>query len=241
MLRALIYMIFLFKNNLLGDACASCCVHKETSCRTSLQMNLVQELAHAQEVYQKPALQDNVFKKLQADSLKKMEKLQNDPAFQEIVTELQSGNPLNTEVNSLSKTEGNLFDTSLYIFVSFSLGEKALLNFASDAKRFGATLVLRGFRDGSYAKTVQALQKIIRKAGQGVIIDPELYSLFTITAVPTFILAKPFTLNPTERTQTPIYDKLQGHVSARYALEIFAKEGDLKDVAQALLKRGAIK
>lgn len=152
-----------------------------------------------------------------------------------MVTELQR-NPLNTAVNPIPKVQG-----SLYIFVSFSLGEKALLNLAQDAKQFGATLVLRGFKGGSYAKTVQALDKVILKTGQGVIIDPELYSLFNITAVPTFILTKPFQLRPEIRSQTPIHDKLQGHVSTRYALEAFAKEGDIKDKAQALLKRGAIK
>lgn len=175
---------------------------------------------------------------LRQESLEKIEFLQKDAAFQEIVKVLEnhSLNAQNTAVNSVPETESNL-----YIFVSFSLGEKALLNLAHDAKQFGATLVLRGFKGGSYAKTVQSLNKIVLKTGQGVIVDPELYSLFDITAVPTFILSKPFTLAPLERTQTPTHDKLQGHVSARYALEMFSKEGDLKDEAQALLKRGAIK
>lgn len=256
--RGLIFNVILLKALFLAELNASCPVNKETVCRispeTSLEMNLqtslVQELARSEKVYQKGALQDSVFKELQADSLREVEKLQNDPAFQEIMTELQS-DPLNTTVNLTLEAESNLreaslFDAnlheaSLYIFVSFSLGEKALLKLAQDAKQFGATLVLRGFKDGSYATTVQALTKIILKTGQGVIVDPELYALFNITAVPTFILAKPFTLNPTERTQTPIHDKLQGHVSTHYALELFSKQGDLKDEAQSLLKMGAAK
>ncbi len=148
---------------------------------------------------------------------------------------------------SLSETslpEASLSETSLYIFVSFSLSEKALLNLAQDAKRFGATLVLRGFRESSYTKTAQSLQKIITKTGLGVLIDPELYSLFHITAVPTYILAKPFSLQSQERTQTPIkwaplHDKLQGHVSVQYVLESFAKEGDLQQEARVFLHQGA--
>jgi conjugal transfer pilus assembly protein TrbC len=131
--------------------------------------------------------------------------------------------------------------SSFYIFVSFSLGEKALLNLAQEAKQYGAILVLRGFKDGSYTKTAKALQNIIVKTGQGVVIDPELYSLFQITAVPTFVLTKPFSLQPQERIQTPIHDKLQGHVSVRYALETFAKEGDLGNEAQSLLKNIPLK
>jgi type-F conjugative transfer system pilin assembly protein TrbC len=118
------------------------------------------------------------------------------------------------------------------------MGEKALLNLAHEAKRFNATLVLRGFKDGSYVKTAQALQNIITKTGQGAIVDPELFTLFNVTAVPTYVLAKPFTIIAAERTQTPIHDKLQGHVSLNYVLEQFAKEGDFKDEARTLLNRG---
>lgn len=155
-------------------------------------------------------------------------------------------------------SEGMLRPGNFYIFVSLSLGEKALLNLAIDAKRYGATLVLRGFKAGSHVKTVQALQKIIEKTGQGVIIDPELFTLFAIQAIPTFVLSKPFHLNASEHIQTmspdrvegrlsgvrpggPLHDRIQGHVSPQYALETFAKEGDLKDEAKSLLLTGEAK
>ncbi len=129
-------------------------------------------------------------------------------------------------------------ENTLYIFVSFSLGEKALLNLAKEAKVYNAILVLRGFVEGSYAKTAKALQKIIQQTGQGFLIDPELFPLFSIQAVPTFILSKPFRLNAQERVQTPLHDRLQGHVSISYILESFAKEGDLYEEAQLLLRKG---
>lgn len=185
--------------------------------------------------YQNVLQQDSFLEHLQKESLQKIEVLQQDSEFQIILGELQNSasNSSNTSNNAHKEAKAEL-----YIFISFSMGEKALLNLAYDAKQFGATLVLRGFHEGSYVKTAQALQKIITKTGQGVIIDPELYSLFDIKAVPTYVLVKPFTIIAVERTQTPIHDKLQGHVSIQYALETFAKEGDLKEEAQALLKRG---
>jgi type-F conjugative transfer system pilin assembly protein TrbC len=170
----------------------------------------------------------------QEDSLQRVEALKESQEFQEMMAELQK--PIAKEPNQ-KRQEARIHETRLYVFVSFSMGEKALLNLAREGKLFGATLVLRGFVEGSYLKTAKAAQKIIIETGQGVLIDPELYTLFDITAVPTFVLARSFQPYAQERIQTPIHDKLQGHVSVRYALEQFAKEGDLKQEAQILLNK----
>lgn len=170
---------------------------------------------------------------LTEDALGKVETIKNDKDFQSFLTEtlqqkeaVLKDSEFQNFVNQVPlQTIPQNKSGDLYIFLSFSMGEKALLNLAIDAKRYGATLVLRGFIDGSYAKTAKALQKIIIKTGQGFIIDPELFTLFAVNAVPTFILAKPFQVSITDRTQTPIHDRLQGHVSIRYALEVLAKEG----------------
>lgn len=243
---------------LATDMHAACPAHgriqEQKSCRTSSSV----DRARRHEFYQSSDLSHNFLTNLQQESLKEAQELQKEPKFQDIVAELQN-NPSqsqNTAVNSVRETQGSSNDVKLNgpglcIFVSFSMGEKALLNIAHEAKRFGATLVLKGFKEGSYRKTAQALQEIIIKTGEGFIIDPELYTLFNITAVPTFVLAKTFQLPSGERIQTPIkwapikwapiHDKVQGHGSAQYALEVFAKEGDLKDEAQALLKSGSVK
>lgn len=209
------------------------CVAAPTSqCRTSSG-----ELARKNDFYQNSATYDSFFTMLQQESLQKVEELQKDPAFQETVKILQNNSSQSqyTAVNSIPGAQDHFNEPNLYIFVSFSMGKNALLNLAHEAKQFGATLVLRGFHGGSYAKTAQSLQNMITKTGQGVIIDPALYSLFNITAVPTFVLANSFPFQSQERIQTPIHDKLQGHVSVHYALETFAKDGDLKDEARGLL------
>jgi len=168
--------------------------------------------------------------KLKEESLEKVSALLTTQEFQTVIEELRKPQVSSRTSSSVPSAES----ANLFIFVSFSLGEKALLNLAQEAKRYGATLVLRGFKDGSYRKTVHALQKII-KSGLGFIIDPELYTLFSIQTVPTFILSKPFSLNAEMRNFTPLHDRLQGHVSAQYALEVFAKDGDLKEEALSLL------
>lgn len=227
--------------------------------------------------------QDSAIQKLQEDSQNKIDTLLKDKKFQDIVSTLEakascsatnlSFGTSSKDANSFSKncqmenglekvpnlaSEDSFKPKNFYIFVSFSLGEKALLNLAMDAKKWGATLFLRGFKAGSHVKTVQALQKIIEKTGQGVIIDPELFTLFAIQAVPTFVLSKPFHLSASGRMQTmppdrvggrlsgvrpggPLHDQIQGHVSAQYVLETFSKEGDLKDEAESLLLAGEAK
>jgi conjugal transfer pilus assembly protein TrbC len=184
---------------------------------------------------------------LQTESNQKLESLKKTHEFQEIIAELQNNGDAiqSSSLESGSHLEQSLFGPSLskaplYIFVSFSMGEKALLNLAYDAKRYGAILVLRGFLDGSYRKTALELQKVITTTGQGVLVDPELYTLFDISAVPTFVLAKLFPIQSQDRTQTPIYDMLQGHVSVQYTLKTFEKEGDLKQEAHLLLERSTM-
>ncbi|MBP6951898.1 MAG: type-F conjugative transfer system pilin assembly protein TrbC [Alphaproteobacteria bacterium] len=173
------------------------------------------------------------------NSFQQREIILEDRGFQESVADLQVQDPLQAshfKHNSNVKVQSG----SLYIFVSFSLGEKALLNLAHKAKIYGATLVLRGFKDGSYLKTAQALQHIIQETGQGFMIDPELFSLFTVTVVPTYVLSKPFPFKAPDRTQASPHDRLQGHVSVSYALSVFAKEGSLKEDASSLLENASL-
>lgn len=169
---------------------------------------------------------------LQEESSKKVGSLLDNPEFLEFVAKLQEKLP-EVQRSKTPQQKGELL-----IFVSFSLGEKALLNLAVEAKKYGGTLVLRGFKDANYKKTAQALHKIITKTGQGFIVDPEPYNLFHINSVPTYILTTPFQMNASTRTSTPFHDRIYGDMSLHHALERIAKDGDLREVAQALLERG---
>lgn len=238
MLRFVILSLFISMLNVYAD-----CSHS-TTCPALLQEDFIKDALKTIEVMK----QDKDFQSFLTHSLEQKDVVLKSSAFQEAVGDFQKSSSQDFQTG---KTSDRLYTTShLYIFVSFSMGEKALLNLAQEAKPYGATLVLRGFVEGSYAKTVQALQNIISKlalgrqtrgTGQGFIIDPELFSLFGITAVPTYVLAKPFQLLAQMRTQTPLHDRLMGHVSTAYALESFAQSGDLCEGAQDLLKKGGLK
>ncbi len=224
---------FIF-NNLIARAD---CSHS-TTCPAPLQEDFLHNSLKTVETMQK----DKDFQSFLAEALQKKEAVLKDTEFQDFVADLQAHAQTSLQTPQFQQgTRDKVNPGNLYIFVSFSLGDKALMNLAQEAKPYGATLVLRGFVDGSYAKTVQSLQNIIIKTGQGFIIDPELFSLFAVTAVPTYVLAKPFQLSAQMRTQSPLHDRLQGHVSVSYALETFAQSGDLRDEAQALLEKRRIK
>lgn len=228
MLHPLIFPLFLFLFNTL-EAKATCL--QNNTCSLQLQENFIQNSPQVIESMQ----QDKEFQTFLTKSLQQRDAILENREFQDVAATLRASTlpvqkPLQSSPNKSNHGE-------LTLFVSFSLGEKALLNLAHEAKLYGATLVLRGFKDNSYAQTVKALKKIIQETDQGFIIDPELFSLFSVTAVPTYVLSKPFQLQvqTQERTFTPLHDRLQGHVSLHYALEVFAKEGDLQNEAQSLL------
>lgn len=233
MLCALVFLILLFSFSKLEVSNT-----QANSCPAQLQESFIQDSLKVAEKIK----QDKEFQSFLSHSSQQKGTVLKDPAFQDFVTGLHTQAALQAsqyqqkaddEQDHKISTANN--PGNLYIFVSFSLGEKALLNLAQEAKAYGATLVLRGFKDGSYAQTVKSLQKIVLKTGQGVLIDSELFSLFSVTAVPTYVLAKPFQLQAQERIQTPLHDRLQGHVSISYVLEVFAKEGSLQEEAHSLL------
>ena len=265
MLHTLIFSLFILSRSLVSEAMSSgVFVEKQGFQATEAHQQeeaLPQQPFCSTNSCKVIPLDEKGIQILQEDSLKKVNELQDnkeiqafqqtlfrnkglvleDKEFQEFVTELHEKlpNSLSTCQNAEKPTfvdPSNSPEGNFYIFVSFSLGEKALMNLAHEAQHYGATLVLRGFRDGSYAKTVQALQKIILKTNQGFTVDPELFTLFSISSVPTFVLTRSFPLNVFERTSTPLHDRMQGHVSIHYALETFSKEGDLRAEAQAFLE-----
>lgn len=242
MLHPLIFPLFLFSFNALEEK-AICSQSK--SCFASLQESSLLENSTIDSSLKivETVQKDKDFQSFLSESSKQRNAVLENKEFLDVVGALKAST-LPTEKLLQSSPTGitKSIPAELTLFVSFSLGEKALLNLAHEAKIYGATLVLRGFKDGSYAKTVHALQKIIQKTGQGFIIDPELFSLFSVIAVPTYVLSKPFQLQALEsktqeRTFTPIHDRLQGHVSLQYALETFAKEGDLQNEAHSLLEK----
>ncbi|WP_434778547.1 type-F conjugative transfer system pilin assembly protein TrbC [Neisseria sp. Ec49-e6-T10] len=115
-------------------------------------------------------------------------------------------------------------ETDLLVFVSFSMPEASLMRIASEAKKTGAILVLRGFKNGSMKETVAASQNI-NGLGAQVMIHPELFTQFNVVDVPTFALAKTSDelsgcANDEQATCTEHY-VIKGDVSLHAVLEKF--------------------
>jgi len=101
------------------------------------------------------------------------------------------------------------YDSSFYIFVSFSMPKETLKSLAIEAKRHNAFLVIRGLIENSFAKTATFLKEL----GEGVTLDPTLFKEYNIQVAPTFV-----------RKHGEEYLKITGNVSLAYALSKL-KEG----------------
>ena len=130
---------------------------------------------------------------------------------------------------SSPKTEtGAHAERHLLVFVSFSLPEATLINTLAEAKRLGATAVLRGLKGGSLKKTLQAAYRLSQKTGAGLAIDPVAFERFNIEQVPAWVV---FNENHS--------GVVLGAVSADYALSVIAQhaEKDVRTLAQTALKQ----
>lgn len=96
-------------------------------------------------------------------------------------------------------------DSSLYVFVSFSMPLHAIKELALQAEKHQARLIVRGLVDNSFKKTVQKISEF----KSGLEINPTLFKEFNVKNVPTFVLL--------EKGQEK--NRLSGNVSLTYAAE----------------------
>jgi type-F conjugative transfer system pilin assembly protein TrbC len=108
------------------------------------------------------------------------------------------------------KTQQEFSDSSLYIFVSFSMPKETLKALAVEAKRHNAVLVIRGLTHNSFLKTAIFLKEL----GESVVLNPLLFRDYNVVVVPTFI----------EEHQAG-YRKISGNITLAYAIQKF-KEGN---------------
>jgi conjugal transfer pilus assembly protein TrbC len=116
---------------------------------------------------------------------------------------------------------------ALLVFVSFSMPEPTLNRLVDQATQAGATLVLRGFVDGSLQKTVLQAQRLIGQRKVGFQIDPQAFDRFSVSSTPTFVLLKDgISAEPCAAgTCYPsnAFVSASGDVSLDYALEHFKR------------------
>lgn len=113
--------------------------------------------------------------------------------------------------NSYSQDQYNY-----YVFISSNIPKQSLIQILEQSKKINAEVVLRGFINDSHKVTTEILQDLINMTQYGVIVDPELFTKYQITKVPTFVIAK-----------GDKYDKLAGNISWQEAIDIITRKGEV--------------
>ena len=116
---------------------------------------------------------------------------------------------INQKANSNSK---------IYIFISFSMPDAALKNYAAEAEQLGAILVMRGLKNNSFFETKAKADELAIMFN----IDPNLFEKYQITSVPAIIVD-----NHQDQNKEQI-KKLTGHIALSDALQIM-KEATKED------------
>ncbi len=110
--------------------------------------------------------------------------------------------------NSSTSFKKELPQADYYVFVSFSMNDKDLIEITKEAKNRNGLVVLRGFENNDLKQTYAHIYKIVKKSDNGFIIDPDLFKRFEVNQVPTFVSCE----------QTEICNKLGGNVKTGFAL-----------------------
>lgn len=145
--------------------------------------------------------------------------------------------PAKTASSSLRDTLHEIQDTNLFsqdtkanshilIFVSFSVGETVLMQYAQEAKKAGASLVFRGLIGDSLKTMALRLQTLVQKTQVNFLIDPTLFKSYGIEKVPAVVVS-----------DTQRFDVTYGQTTLDYALEKISKEGEAANFAAEALKR----
>ena len=128
------------------------------------------------------------------------------------------------------------------VFTSLSVPAASWRQWAREAARTGAPLVLRGVGEGGLPGTAKRIGERLGGAEAGVVIDPRLFRLFGVTRVPAIVVVPgdvpPCSSRGCADDPAPPHDRVTGNIGLAAALEAVAEEGDPgREVAQGLLER----
>ena len=130
----------------------------------------------------------------------------------------------------------------IIVFTSLSVPAPSWKQWASEAARIGAPLVLRGVGEGGMRATVKRIGERIGAHKVGVAIDPRLFRLFGIERVPAVVVAPggvpPCRSRGCSDDAAPPHDAIAGNTGLAAALEAIAAEGGPgRDLARRTLAR----
>ena len=140
------------------------------------------------------------------------------------------------------RAAGRAGTAEILIFTSLSVPAASWRQWAREAARTDAPLVLRGVAEEGMRATVRRIGERLGGAEAGVAIDPRLFRLFGVERVPAVVVVPggvpPCRSRGCADDPVPPHDLVTGNVGLVAALEAVAAEGDAgRAVAKANLER----
>ena len=128
-----------------------------------------------------------------------------------------------SQADAMTQAQGLATGPGLLVFVSLSMPRPTLQRLVGQAARAKASIVLRGFANGSLRDTVAQVQGLIGARQVAVQIDPLAFYRFAVTRVPTFVLVRdgtrPVACASGSCAPADSFLRTSGDVSLDYALE----------------------
>ena len=150
--------------------------------------------------------------------------------------------PLPAERHAPSLAAGRANTPEILLFTSLSVPAASWRQWAREAARIGAPLVMRGVAAGSLRATVKRIGNRLGGHDAGVAIDPRLFRLFGVTRVPAVVVVPggvpPCRSPGCSDDPPPPHDRVTGNIGLAAALEAIAAEGSAgRDAARRHLAR----
>ena len=144
--------------------------------------------------------------------------------------------PAERHAGSLAGTMGGREGTpEILIFTSLSVPAASWRQWAREAARSGAPLLLRGVVEGGLPETAKRIGERLGEAEAGVAIDPHLFRLFGVTRVPAVVVVPggvpPCGSRGCAEDPAPPHDRVTGNIGLAAALEAVAEEGSVARAA----------
>jgi type-F conjugative transfer system pilin assembly protein TrbC len=131
-----------------------------------------------------------------------------------------------------------LAEDRLYYFWSFSMPEESIKSAFLDGGKVGLVAVLRGLPEGSARESLLRLKNLIGDHQVEVMIDPILFRIYDITAVPTLVYAEEINSVCEHCEPAEKHWKVTGNITLRAALENLARSAPAAESYLQKLKEG---
>ncbi len=192
-----------------------------------------QDIEHAQQKYRMPTEQE--LRRVPVPSAPRLDALPRPASSPAVDLEaLAKGYAASTD--PMHAVPAMSSGPELLIFVSFSMPPATLQRLVDQAAKTHASLVLRGFVNGSLGDTVARVQALIGKRQVAFQIDPQAFDRFSVSHTPTFVLVRDGSqAQPCSAGRclpSDAFAATAGDVSLDYALE-FIERGAPRFAAQA--------